>query len=146
MNIEIKKIIRPLDLREYAAEMEIEIEVWVNPPRGMLIEYDGLVEAAKNLTTEHTDATEGKREEEKEEISVGIDPTEIARRLEEIGGAQMELIARLWSQGPEETRWTVEELRELVEKSMDTDPGLWRWLVRKTFRMISEHRAGQKKV
>jgi hypothetical protein len=52
--------------------------------------------------------------------------------------------AEVWSQGPEGTHWSVEEVRELWESSRDTDPRLWAWLVARTSELIREHRVKKK--
>lgn len=139
-----KKIIRPLDLRSYAPEMETEIPVWVNPPRSLLAEIDGLALAVVSIRKELEEMAGANPENEAQTRARG---KELSRRLEEIGLAQAEIMARLWSQSEDpETHWSVEEVRELVEQASDTDPALWSWMRASTLQMIREYRAGQKKV
>ncbi len=40
---------------------------------------------------------------------------------------------------------TIEEITELIDTSMDTDPGLWQWMLKSTFSLIGNHRAQAKK-
>lgn len=56
-------------------------------------------------------------------------------------------IAEMWSQGQDPgTHWTADDVRALVSGDItDTDPGLWRWLMRRTWELIAEHRAQAKK-
>lgn len=51
--------------------------------------------------------------------------------------------AQLWSQGPEDTRWTVEEVQAL--SALDTDPGLMLWCMAQSFQMIRAHRSVNQK-
>jgi uncharacterized protein YydD (DUF2326 family) len=139
-----KKIVRTLNLRDFAPEMEAEIQVWVNPPRAVLTEYSGLVEAVRSIRTE-LDSISAQLEDKQEAETGRQRAGELAQRLNEVGRAQMEIFAQLWSQGPEETRWTIQEIEQLVERAADTDPALWLWLCRRTLEMITAYRQGQKK-
>lgn len=137
-----KKIVRPLDLREYAAEMETEILVWVNPPRALLIENAGLAAAVGAIRDELRALTVDTGEEEKAR-SRGA---ELARRLNEIGAEQAQILSQLWSQGTDPAaHWSTEEILDLATRCMETDPALYLWLRERTFQMIADHRAGQKK-
>lgn len=51
------------------------------------------------------------------------------------------LLSELW--GAED--WPVEDLRALREHCADQDPQLWIWLTRRTWDLILEYQAGQKK-
>ena len=107
MRIQVPKLVKPLPLAEYAAELgDVKVFVWVNPPGEFLDRRNTLDEA-------------------------GLYPW----------------WAELWSQGQEPgTQWTAEDVKALIEgEAADTDPGLWRWLVRRTWEMIADHRAQQKK-
>jgi hypothetical protein len=127
--INVPKVVRPLKLAEYAPEFEGEILVWVNPPRSILSMYAGLAGAAEGALVELRAA--------------GTE--EAAQKVEKTGRALIEWYAGIWSQGPEDTRWPVEQIKELIEGTVDTDPRLWPWLAAQTLRMISEHRAMVKK-
>lgn len=142
-----KKIVREIDLRDFAPELETEIQVWVNPPRSLLMENAGLDEAVRSIRSElevMAAAAEPGKEPDEATRERG---RELARRLEEIGNAQAGIFAQLWSQGSDpESRWTAEEIQALITRCLETDPALWGWLRGRTFRMITEYRAGQKKV
>lgn len=147
--ISVPKIVRTLDLGEYAEEMRgTAVQVWVNPPRGLLMEYSGLAAAIVALRVDLqdvarlADAAQG-TEDKQAEIRLRAEP--LAQRLDEIGRGQMEILAQLWSQGPEDTRWTVEDVQALVSQCADSDPALVPWLRERTMQMIAEYRAGQKK-
>jgi len=130
MKISIPRIVKELSLSEYAPEMdEAVIEVWVNPPRELLARWDAQAAAVAEART-----------------LLDNDPAAAARLLNELGQQQMEIMAELWSQAPDEAgHWTVEEVQALVAGAAETDPRLWSWLVRRTFELISEHREARKK-
>lgn len=125
--IVVPKIVRQLDLREYAEELTGEICVWVNPPRGKIGEVRGYLLAARELA------------------AGGKDVVALGEKLDALAEAEYGWFAEIWSQGAEETRWSVEEVRSLVAGAAETDPGLWNWLMRRTFEMIQAHRDGKKK-
>lgn len=107
MKINIPKIVKQVELREYAAELEgAVLMVWVNPARALLAELVG-----KETSTER----------------------------------KAEIFAELWSQGPEDTRWTGEEVLELIVSTFETDPKLFEWMRDQTLGAIGAHRAGLKK-
>ena len=54
--------------------------------------------------------------------------------------------AEVWSQGEEGTRWTVEEVAELIKNSLENDPVLWGWLTKRTGELIREHQAKKKRI
>lgn len=54
-------------------------------------------------------------------------------------------VSEIWSQGAEESRWTLEEVRQLATGLMERDPGLWIWLMEETGRLIRVHRGSKKK-
>lgn len=138
--LEIPKIIRPLDLRGYAPEMEVELQVWVNPPRERMVVMSGLGAAAGQARRELSSA-QGLAEAE-----AAVAARQAAERLNQLGVEQMRWFAEIWSQGPDaETHWSLEEVRRLVEHAADTDPQLWAWMTARSLEMIREHRDGQKK-
>lgn len=120
MKIDVPKIVRPVDLGGYAEEMRGQvIYVWVNPPTVLLQEYFGLQDSLR--TGEDEKALEGQ-----------------AARLREI-------LAELLSQGPEELRWTADDISVLLMEKSETDPLLYPWVVNAIFEKIGEHRVRQKK-
>lgn len=131
MRIDIPKIVKPIKLSEYAEEFGDEvIYVWVNPPRRMLMDIAEWAYEAERIRERmrQGEAQDGDMEK----------LAEIARQIERWH-------AEIWSCGPEEKRWTADEIEILIENSMDTDPNLWKWLTEKTLEMIGEHRETQKK-
>ena len=56
----------------------------------------------------------------------------------EINQGMNNVIAQLWG-------WPTEDVTELENASLETDPALMRWLVRKTWELIMLHRAAIKK-
>jgi hypothetical protein len=123
-----KKITRKIDLREYAPEMETEIETWVNPPRGKLDAFDSLSAGVREA-----------RELAKTDLEAA------GELLNELGRKQQEWLREMWSQGAETTRWTSEEIERLAAHCMENDPSLWQWLIARTLGLITDYRAGQKK-
>lgn len=116
MDINIPKIVRPLELSGYAPELDgVRIYVWVNPPRALLAE---LVDR------------------------VAEDAEDVEARLRRA----YEIISTLWSQGADaETHWTAAEVERLIREKLDTDPSLFPWLREQTFSLIAAHRNAQKK-
>lgn len=146
-----KKIVRPLDLREYAPEMETEIQVWVNPPRSLLVEDAGYTMAVGTVRKGLIELTRLAEEADASGDPARIEDVRMQGRdlggqLNELGSAQANILSQLWSQGEDpETHWSQDEVVALATRSADTDPALYLWLRRRTFEMISEYRAGQKK-
>lgn len=116
MNVVLPKLVRVIRLSDYAPEFgEAAISVWVNPPREFLRKLE---ELRARLAAEPTDAT-----------------------VTEWYG----WISKAWSQGPEGTHWTVDEVKLLAERCIDTDPALMSHLVTTTLQMIFEHRETARK-
>jgi len=115
MKINFPKIVRPIDLSEYAPEIKGSVFVWVNPSRQTLAElsekFNALVES------------EGKE---------GLEPF-------------LEMMAELLSQGEKDTHFSATELNELIEGTKETDPAFWPWLQGKVLELINEYRLGLKK-
>lgn len=116
MKFDFPKLTRELPLSEYAPEMSGVIQVWVNPPNKLLTD---LAEAFKVYMD-----------------SKGQEGQDVF----------LSLLSEILSQGAEDTRWTPEELKELYNRSSDTDPAFWFWFQDQILQRIGEHRAGQKKV
>lgn len=123
MQIIIQPIVRALRLSEFAPEYgETAIQVWLNPPKSLTDERLAL--ARRALATKTADEQSALAE------------------LERIGRETMDWLAKVWSAGAPETRWTAVEIGELVE----LDSGLYRWLLARTWQMIAEYRSGEKKI
>lgn len=118
MRFDIPKITRAIRLADYAAEFgEAEIQVWVNPPRALLAEYFEVIAAARAKDA----------------------------NLVELNEKVLEWVVMVWSQGGEDERWSYDEVKQLSEGSVETDPALWPWLMGETMRLINEHRSAVKK-
>jgi len=127
MNFEIPKIIKPLRLAEYDPAFEAaEIQVWVNPPRSLLADYNEMAKRTLEL------------------IQQMSDPAAV-QEISTIGGKMMAWMSNIWSQAAPETHMPIEDVRRLVEQTQETDPRLWQWLTGQTIRMIGEHRTHAKK-
>lgn len=127
---EIPKIVRPLYLANYEPELsEVVIQVWVNPSKKLRLEYylimNDLIAAMPNDKAEYLEA--------------------ISAELRAITDRLAVWLAEIWSQGEPETHWTPEEIQELMDHCLDTDPALWKWLLDNTEQMIVEHITRQKK-
>lgn len=114
---DVPKIVRKMNVADYAPELNVEIHVWVNPTRNLLREL---------ITC----------------LTPGQDETRIGERKVK---RALELWAELWSQGPDGTQWSAEDLTQLANAVVDTDPMLFVWLRDQTLEMIREHRTAEKK-
>lgn len=111
MRIVIPKVLAAVDLAGYAGELAGQfLHVWVNPPLEVLRRHDELVKPV-----------------------AGVGDEERNRAL-------LAWYAVLWSQGPEPTHWTTDELLELERD----DPALLSYLIRETWAARGEH-VGRKK-
>jgi hypothetical protein len=128
MKIEIRKVLRPLRLAEYAAEYgETALAVWVNPPKAL-----GDERVALARMTYEAKLAIAESEAESEAQAAGV------AQLREAGEKTLAWLAKIWSQ---EEPWSVEEITQLYE----SDPALYQWLLRRTFEMVDEHRSAEKK-
>lgn len=125
MKIDIPPIVRTLSLAEYAPEMEVNLSVWINPPRAILQQYySAALEISEALNGKTAGAVEA---------------------IEHAGAMVIGVLTEIWSRGPEDTRWSVADIIALQNNCMETDPALWSWMVSRTMEMIAEHRAQSKK-
>ncbi len=129
----IPKVVLTLDLSQYAPgapeTSDQPIRVWVNPPRAMLAQWDALIDQFQALNT---------RASEEPEVWKGSE-----------GKAAVDGFfawwAELWSQGPEETHWTAEEVQAFKDECLQDDPPLWEFVTSETWRLIAEHRKASRK-
>ena len=153
MKINIPKIILPVSMTDYAPELDGQfLQVWVNPPKSKLQEYDDLVTELQARELESARTTLFPADETKEAESSGLLKTfemlkhwlHIKAQKKPVGIDEKLLCwyAEMWSQGSEETRWTVAELR-LLE---DQDPAFLSWMIRKTWETRADHIQRKKKV
>lgn len=156
MKIEVKKIVRPIPLREYAEEFGDEaIWVWVNPPRQVRLDYWQIAEefsafVSERLTLIEALADEAGEDKTLDELDV---PQETRERLEALD-AKLESMSRriyawfaeMWSQSQDEAEhWTAAQVEEIATAFMETDPRFWGWIQEQHWRLLSEHRDGVKK-
>jgi len=133
MQIDIPRIVRPIELSEYAAELDgVRMYVWVNAPRDFYARHSALLAENDALRAQLEDVTAPDKL-----AAVGKD-------LQRIGGEFVEFFRELWSQGKNpETHWTTESVSALI--TLDTDPGLYGWLCRRSFELVIDHKARGKK-
>ena len=144
MKFDIPKVVKPLNLSEYAPEYgTYKIMVWVNPPREKIKYQSELLAraiAAQKLMVEIDQKQVGEHE------GITKSAEDLIREIGAVGDQMVEWFAEIWSQGIDAaSHWSADDVRKLVEGSRDTDPQLWSWLTGKTIAMIREHRAAQKK-
>lgn len=137
--LKIPVVVRDLDLGEYIPEYTGQvIQVWVNPPRAMLAEFDVLrLELIRNY-------------EKLKDLSSDADPDQLQDLGQRVDTTQNKLFAWLstiWSQGQDDDgHWSEAEIQELQALCMDDDPKLWQFLVQASYDLISDYRQDQKKV
>ena len=116
MRIEIPKIVVPVDMGDYAPELVGQcLHVWVNPPLDKLGEHMMLAAQA----------------------SLASSPSSKGGGEEQL----MEWYVDVWSQGPEPTHWTLEEVHEIQQR----DPAFLVWMVQATSTARKEHMDRKKK-
>ena len=144
MRFEIAKVVKRMDLADYAPEYAGQvIHVWVNPPMKLLERYFELKRRAVEILQEvmtplpaspHPEDKDGEREKDERKVEI-----------EAIGRELMGIFAELWSQGPKGTEISAAEIEALIGVSMETDPRFYGWLQERTLALIGEHRSGLKK-
>jgi len=141
MPIQIRKLVRPLALRELAKEYgEDFISVWVNPPRAMLEDYAADRAESRAVTKRMAELASQDGEVSQE------DRQAVASRLLAVNQRFFAWFAEIWSQSEDPaTRVTADEVKELAIRSETDDPALWEFLVHGTWRLIDEHRQHAKK-
>lgn len=129
MKIPIKKVVRDLDLGEYAEEYKgLTVKVWVNPDRGTIAERDELQQ-------------EFERQAQEMRNNQALAEPFLKWTAETYAPAILDWYARLWSQGEPDTHWTVDEMKELDGQ----DPALFDWMKRRSVQMVIQHRTREKK-
>ncbi len=123
MKIDILAICTPIALSEYDDRLSpAEVLVWVNPTRQFLRERDDLMTGITSASPEGQPISDD--------------------ALVPFNNAMMDWYARLWSKGADPaTHWTLNEVQELNE----TDPSLFRWLLKQSNVVMRDHREQKKK-
>lgn len=115
MRLDFPRIVHNVPLSEYTPELKETVQVWVNPPVSTLSQLAALYKAYR-----------------------------------ETGGQDsfdqfLAILSDLLSQGREETHWTVDELKDMITRTADTDPLFWIWFQDRVVREINDHRTALKK-
>lgn len=134
MQITIPRIVRPIELSDYAPELAgVRVYVWVNAPRDFYARHAALLKENDELRAQLDSANK-----QAEIVTLG-------EAVRKIGAGFVEFFCELWSQADDaETHWTVESVSALI--TLDTDPGLYGWLCRRSFELVLNHKAlGKKK-
>ena len=149
MRIEIKPLVRPIHLSDYAAEYGDEaIWVWVNLPRQLRIshleivrDFEAVVDDRKELAEQFEQEGDSAESESTERLIA-----EHEEKLNEISRRLYGWFATVWSKSEDEsTHWTTDEVSDLVDTCLDADPRLWTWIQDEHWRLVNEHREGVKK-
>ena len=56
-----------------------------------------------------------------------------------------EWFAKIWSEGPEDTHFTPDDVLKMAKESLDQDPQLWLWLMKRTTDLLVDHYGAKKK-
>jgi hypothetical protein len=157
MKIQIPKVVIPVNMGEYAPELQgKDLFVWVNPPKQKIAEYNDLVTmlqtkelAAARETLLPEGAEVSKSPNGKSPLVRTFDQLsrwlkikqETSQRADEIDQQLLDWYAEIWSQGPPDTQWTAEELRTLESQ----DPAFLSWMISQTWKVRAEHIEHKKK-
>jgi hypothetical protein len=133
MQVNIPKIVKKIELKGYAPEFgDACLEVWVNPPVRVLERLRMAKQKVYELNIPKRELTP----EEKSNIEAVIHES-----YEE----QMVVYAELLGQGSDETRLGVDELKQMVDGTVDSDPMFWGWVQAQIVELINDHRGTAKK-
>lgn len=147
MRISIPKILRRIDLADYAPELvhpdgkPILVWVWVNPPRDLMERRRAILQTGGDAIRRLKDAPAGGTDGQ------GLTLEERRRIVADLADTSTGIsawFAEIWSQGQDpETHWSAEDVLTVGKNS--TDPALYVWLQNRTMELIEEHRSGEKK-
>jgi hypothetical protein len=146
MDIKIPKVVVAVDMEDYHPDLKGKcLHVWVNPPLDVLQKYtdiqaelDALLLADVSALLPH--------DGEKEKFSaldvlkeyLGI---KRKRPIARIDAKLLEWYVVLWSQGPQDAKWSVKELQDLELK----DNAFVEWMIAATWSARKEHIERKKK-
>lgn len=138
MRIEIPPITRPIYLADYAPQLvdasgkSLVVQVWVNPPRQMLLDHDGFIEQLNQLRAKIAPGDAGA-------LPTGEALQAATTEVQRLTAALMAWCAKIWSQHADPaTHWSEADVRALMDS--DTDPALYPWLKRRTLAAMFAHR------
>ncbi len=134
---DLKPITRPIDLGDYAPEYAgATFHIWVNMPRGLLNEWYLLQRATADLV----DAV--RRDQTDDQAALDRRSTQ----WQDIDAQLNAWYARAWSQHSDaDTHWTADEVRDLSDQLVSSDPQAWVWLNRQCQLTITEYRTRERK-
>jgi len=145
MKFEFTKITEAVDLGEYHVSYQGQVvHVWVNPPKSVRREREGLLRLYAGFFRQVIDETPTRKPLLGRVMRFFIKtlPTEQEKRLQEAQRKVYGWFAQLWSQHTDtETHWSVYEISELNE----TDPALYAWLIGRSVLKIDTFRIDKKK-
>jgi hypothetical protein len=153
MKINIPKVILSVQLGEYAPELQGKVlHVWVNMPKEKLQEYDDLVTSVQEQSLAEAQKTLTGSASSEDQPSEGVmkifDQLKAVlnkkrdRKADSLDVKLLQWYAEMWSQGPEETHWTVDELQQLEAQ----DPAFLSWCIARSWAERNEHVQRKKKV
>lgn len=153
MKITIPRVVTPVSLANYAPELDGKnLYVWVNPPKDKLQAYNETVLSLQAQDVEEARQTlfPAESSSEKKEESALLKAYGLVSRFlslkkerkpEGLDQKLLDWYAEIWSQGPQDSHWTVDELR-VVESQ---DPAFLSWMIAQTWNVRSEHIERKKK-
>ena len=130
MKFEIKQIIKAVDLGEYAEVYRGKtLRVWVNPPRAVWREYEGVLDENQRRVAEMLGDKTRIEEHAKWAAEIFVPVVH-------------DWYAKMWSQSDNPAEhWSADEIAELSE----ADPALYEWMQRRSLRELTEFRKAEKK-
>lgn len=157
MKIVIPKVVIAVSMADYSPVLEGQnLHVWVNPPMAKIQAYNDLVAdlQAKELDAAKQVFASGKKSDaaKKNETQLSKLFSQLLRwtafkkdRIKAAVGTDpkvLEWYADVWSQGPEGTHWTLDELQTLEAE----DNAFVGWMITQYWNARSEHIERKKKV
>lgn len=148
MRITIPKILRALDLAEYAPELvhpdgsPILIWVWVNPPRDLMDRRRRQLDIGRQAVASINAMASGTPDGANDDSL--MKRRQIMTDLIACGQLIAGWFAEIWSQHAEvDTHWSTDDVVALGTNA--TDPALYPWLQSRTLDLIRDHRELEKK-
>ena len=151
MKIVIPKIVIPVDMADYAPELQGQcLYVWANPPMHVLQEYSRLLTElqADELASAQRALEAPAGEVGRSPLWKAFDQAKLwlkAKKEEKATGVDPKLLgwyAEFWSHGPVDARWTLDELQALEQD----DPSFLSWMIGQTWKARAEHLERKKKI
>ena len=143
MSVKVPKILRPLELSEYVAELEGQsLSIWVNPPRALMTEFLELQEKILQYQVKLEEIVERSKKDGKG-ADLTADVAALDEKIAAVNDGLYTWFAQIWGQG--ETPETTATVKEFAITNADTDPALWAFVTQQTVVMIRDHREGNRK-